>query len=64
MTTLGRVRIVRGDTARRWLAVGLGVAIVCSLPAVIAAWPAPAVAVDATRLRDLVLGSGDRPDQG
>jgi hypothetical protein len=58
------VRIVRGDAARRWLAVGLGVAIVCSLPAVIAAWPAPAAAVDATRLRDLVLGSGDRPYQG
>jgi hypothetical protein len=56
--------LVRGDAARRWLAVGLGVAIVCSLPAVIAAWPAPAVAVDAARLRDLVLGSGDRPYQG
>jgi hypothetical protein len=55
---------MRGDAARRWLAVGLGVAIVCSLPAVIAAWPAPAVTVDAARLRELVLGSGDRPYQG
>jgi hypothetical protein len=56
--------MLRGDAARRWLAVGLGVAIVCSLPAVIAAWPTPAVAVEANRLRDLVLGSVDRPYQG
>jgi hypothetical protein len=61
---LGRLGLVRGDAARRWLAVGLGVVLLASLPAVIAAWPAPRVAVDAARLRDLVLGSGDRPYQG
>jgi hypothetical protein len=62
MARLVRVRLVRG--ARRWLAVGLGVALVASVPAVIAAWPAPAVAVDAGRLRELILGSADRPYQG
>jgi hypothetical protein len=55
---------VRGETVRRWLAVGLGVAIVCSLPALIAFWPAPAVALDPTRLREQILASADRPYQG
>jgi hypothetical protein len=44
--------------------VGLGVAVLCSLPALVALRPAPAVAVDPTRLRDLVLHSADRPYQG
>ena len=62
--TLGRVKVVRGEAVRRWLAVGLGVAVLSSLPAVIAAWPAPAAAVDPTRLRGLILASADRPYQG
>ena len=60
--TLGRVSVVRGW--QRWLLVGLGVALVSSLPAVIALWPPPAVAVDPARLRDLVVASADRPYQG
>jgi hypothetical protein len=64
VATLGAVSVMRRDALVRWLAVGLGVAVVCSLPAVIALWPAPAVATDPGRLRELVLASAERPYQG
>lgn len=56
--------VVRRDTARRWSLVAAGVAVLCLLPAVIAAWPSPRVAVEPGRLRESILASTDRPYTG
>src|SRR5690242_3553490 len=59
--TVGRVR---GWRHSRWLVVGIGVLVLCLLPAIAAARPAPRVRVDAHVLRDRILASTAQPYQG
>jgi hypothetical protein len=57
-TTVARQR------ALRWLAVAGAVAVLVTLPAVIAALPVRAAAVDPARLLELIRGSAAQPYQG
>ncbi|GAA2614641.1 hypothetical protein SMC26_24390 [Actinomadura fulvescens] len=56
--------VVRGEARRRWLLVAALVAVLCSAPFAIAAWPVAGTGVEPQRLRGLILGSADRPYQG
>lgn len=57
--------VVRRDSLRRWSIVVGGVAVLCLLPAVVAAWPAgTAASADPVALRERILASADRPHQG
>jgi hypothetical protein len=58
------VRVVSGQAARRWALVGAGTAILCLLPALVAALPVPASALTAAQLRARILKSADVPYQG
>jgi hypothetical protein len=58
------VSVVRRQAQRRWLAVVCGFALLCGLPAVIAAWPVPDSPLSATALRARMLASAGVPYQG
>jgi hypothetical protein len=58
------VSVVSGLTARRWVLVGTGTAILCLLPALVAALPVPASPLSAAQLRARILRSADVPYQG
>jgi len=51
------VSVVRRQARLRWLAVACGVALLCGLPSIIAAWPVPDSSVSAATLRDRILDS-------
>ncbi len=58
------MRVVSRQAFGRWTFVAAGTALLCGLPALIAAWPVPAATVSATQLRDRIISSGDVPYQG
>jgi hypothetical protein len=58
------VSVVRRQARRRWLAVACGVALLCGLPAIIAAWPVPNSSLSAAALRSRILSSGSVPYSG
>jgi hypothetical protein len=58
------MRVVTRQAYRRWTIVAAGTALLCGLPALIAAWPVPAVAVSTAQLRARVLSSAGVPYQG
>ena len=58
------VSVVRHQAWRRWLVVACGVALLCGLPAIIAALPVPASTLTAAALRARILASSDVPYQG
>lgn len=49
---------------RRWAVVVAGTAIICALPAVVAAWPVPASSLSAAQLRARITASGGVAYQG
>lgn len=49
--------VVRGQARRRWLVVACGVALLCGLPSIIAAWPVAASSLTAPALRARILAS-------
>jgi hypothetical protein len=58
------MRVVSRQAFRRWTIVAAGTAMLCGLPALIAAWPVPATALSAGQLRARILSSGSVPYQG
>lgn len=58
------MRVVTRQAYRRWTIVAAGTALLCGLPALIAAWPVPAVAVSSAQLRARILSSAGVPYQG
>ena len=56
--------VVRAQAWRRWAAVLGVVAVLCSVPVVISAWPARAAEVEPPALRDRIAASADRAYQG
>ena len=58
------MRVVSRQARRRWGIVAAGTALLCGLPALIAAWPVPAAAVSAAGLKDRILSSSGVPYQG
>ena len=56
--------VVSGRARLRWGVVAAGTALLCGLPALIAAWPVPASALSAAQLRARILASADVPYQG
>ncbi len=55
--------VVRHQARRRWLVVACGVALLCGLPAIVAALPAPSSTLTAAALRARILASADVPYQ-
>lgn len=58
------MRVVSRQARRRWLIVAAGTAVLCGLPALIAAWPVPAATVSARQIRARILSSANVPYQG
>jgi hypothetical protein len=58
------VSVVRRQAQRRWLVVACGVALLCGLPTIVAAWPVPSSALPAAALRARILASANVPYQG
>jgi hypothetical protein len=58
------MRVVTRQAYRRWTIVAAGTALLCGLPALIAAWPVPTAAVSTAQLRARILSSGRIPYQG
>jgi hypothetical protein len=59
------VSVVRRERIRRWAWVAGGVAVLCLVPASIAAWPAGSPStIDAVRLHDKIMSSAGHPYQG
>lgn len=58
------MRVVTRQAYRRWSIVAAGMALLCGLPALIAAWPVPAAAVSNAQLRTRILASAGVPYQG
>ncbi|MBO2446162.1 hypothetical protein J4573_03610 [Actinomadura barringtoniae] len=56
--------VVRGEARRRWLIVAALVAVLCSIPFVVAAYPVSAQSPDPARLRQQILASASRPYEG
>ena len=57
--------VVRREALRRWSVTAAGVAILCLLPAVVAAWPVRAASgIGPGELRDRVLASVNQPYSG
>jgi hypothetical protein len=54
----------RWETRRRWAVVAVVAAVLVSAPSVVSALAPAGASVDPVRLRDLVLGSAERPYQG
>lgn len=63
-TTRVAVRVVSRFVLRRWAVVTAGTAVLCALPAVVAAWPVPNSAESAAQLRAHIMASADVPYQG
>jgi hypothetical protein len=59
-----RVSVVRRQARRRWLVVASGLALLCGLPAIVAAWPVPNSPLSAFALRDRIEASAHVPYQG
>jgi hypothetical protein len=55
---------LRRQTLRRWAILAAGVAVLCAIPAAIAALPVPASALSATQLSARIAASADVPYQG
>ena len=58
------MRVVSRQAYRRWTIVAAGTALLCGLPALIAAWPVPSAAVSAGQLRARIMSSTGVPYQG
>lgn len=58
------MRVVSRRAQFRWALVATGTAVLCALPAVVAAWPVPASALTANQLRARIVQSGDVAYQG
>ena len=58
------MRVVSRRAQFRWALVATGTAVLCALPAVVAAWPVPASALTASQLRVRIVRSGDVAYQG
>ncbi len=58
------VTVVRRQAAYRWLAVGAVVAVLCTAPSVVAAWPVTAVRVAPTVLHQRIQASTRQPFEG
>jgi hypothetical protein len=58
------VSVVTGQARRRWAVVAAGVALLCALPAIVAAIPVPASALSPTQLRARVIASADVAYEG
>jgi hypothetical protein len=56
--------VVRAQAWRRWGAVLAVVAVLCSVPVVLNAWPSRAAVVEPAVLRDRIAASADRAYQG
>jgi hypothetical protein len=56
--------VVRREARRRWLLVLGGVASLCALPGIVAAFPLPQPSVSAEQLRERILASATVPYQG
>ncbi|HTS95188.1 MAG TPA: hypothetical protein VMI33_01070 [Streptosporangiaceae bacterium] len=56
--------VVRRQARRRWLVVACGTALLCGLPAIVAALPVPNSPLSAAALRARVLASAGAPYQG
>ena len=57
-------RLLPGRVARRWVAVGAGLAVLCGLPVVASALPASVPAMTAGQLRARILGSAEESYAG
>ena len=58
------MRLVSRRAQFRWALVATGTAVLCALPAVVAAWPVPASALTANQLCARMVRSGDVAYQG
>jgi hypothetical protein len=58
------MRVITRQAYGRWTIVAAGTALLCGLPALIAAWPVPAAAVSGAQLRTRILSSANVPYQG
>jgi hypothetical protein len=58
------VSVTSGSTRRRWAAVTVGVAVLCSMPVVASALPVSVPAVTAQQLRTRILDSQNMPYSG
>jgi hypothetical protein len=58
------MRVVSHQAFRRWTIVAAGTALLCGLPALVAAWPVPAATISAAQLRARILSSTGVPYQG
>jgi hypothetical protein len=58
------VRLASRLAIRRWAVVAAGTALLCALPALVAAWPVPSSALSAAQLRTRMIASGRVPYQG
>ncbi len=58
------VSVVSAQARRRWSVVVGGIAVLCALPAVIAALPVPQLAISAAALRARIMSSASVPYQG
>jgi hypothetical protein len=58
------MRVVSRLALRRWALVAAGTALLCALPALVAAWPVPASALSAAQLRTRMMASGHVSYQG
>ena len=56
--------VVSAQARRRWSVVACGIALLCALPAVIAALPVPSLAISPPTLRARILASANMPYQG
>jgi hypothetical protein len=58
------MRVVSRQLLRRWAVVAAGTAVLCTLPAIVAAWPVPGSTLTAAQLRARIGASGHVPFQG
>lgn len=58
------MRVVTARVLRRWAIVAAGTGVLCTLPAIIAAWPVPASALSAAQLRTRMMASANVAYQG
>jgi hypothetical protein len=58
------MRVVSRQSLGRWAIVAAGTALLCALPAVVAAWPVPASTLTAAQLRARIISSADVSFQG
>ncbi len=58
------MRVISRQARFRWTIAAAGTALLCALPALVAAWPVPAANVSAAQLRTRIMSSGSVPYQG